>query len=380
MSRDNFKDEFEKSKQKVEREQQATEELQEKTEQNTVSDHKVEEKQSAKDETNEIFPPRGASRRNRSQERKNREKLKQNNDIDATDTQKQDQAVKKEAVVLAGAKTAHDRKINHKADTNNNKQTTHHEQNKKKINNEPNNKKKVAAGAAIGAGVAGNKQTQANISDEHQKLKEEDRSNGNGLMKYLPIIAAILLLIPIIFLLSNYINNQGDNKNKTEEVVVDSQSTKEKSDKTTEKADKSDKAKDDNKTVDSSKDKAATTTEDSQSTDKTSDQSSNDEDNNVAGDDTNNATNSSANAAAQDNTQTNISNNTQATPNASQNTANNNAVGGGASHVVGAQENLYRIAIKYYGSGTPENVDKIRRANGITGNNLTQGQTLVIPK
>lgn len=53
---------------------------------------------------------------------------------------------------------------------------------------------------------------------------------------------------------------------------------------------------------------------------------------------------------------------------------------GGASHVVGAKENLYRIAIKYYGSGSPENVEKIRRANAISGNNLSAGQTLVIPE
>ncbi|SUK94362.1 elastin binding protein ebpS [Staphylococcus aureus] len=34
------------------------------------------------------------------------------------------------------------------------------------------------------------------------------------------------------------------------------------------------------------------------------------------------------------------------------------------------QENLYRIAIQYYGSGSPENVEKIRRANGLSGNNI----------
>ncbi len=51
-----------------------------------------------------------------------------------------------------------------------------------------------------------------------------------------------------------------------------------------------------------------------------------------------------------------------------------------ATHVVNAKENLYRIAIKYYGSGSPENVEKIRQANGISGNNLSQGQTLVIPE
>ena len=32
--------------------------------------------------------------------------------------------------------------------------------------------------------------------------------------------------------------------------------------------------------------------------------------------------------------------------------------GGGQRHTVNGQENLYRIAIQYYGSGSPENVEK----------------------
>lgn len=51
----------------------------------------------------------------------------------------------------------------------------------------------------------------------------------------------------------------------------------------------------------------------------------------------------------------------------------------GATHVVTAQDNLYRIALKYYGAGTEENIQKIRSANGISGNNLTVGQELIIP-
>ena len=49
------------------------------------------------------------------------------------------------------------------------------------------------------------------------------------------------------------------------------------------------------------------------------------------------------------------------------------------SHTVTGKENLYRIAIQYYGSGSPENVEKIRQANGISGNEISQGQNLVIP-
>ena len=53
---------------------------------------------------------------------------------------------------------------------------------------------------------------------------------------------------------------------------------------------------------------------------------------------------------------------------------------GQQSHTVNGQENLYRIAIQYYGSGTQENVDKIKRANGLNSNNIHNGQTLVIPQ
>ncbi|CAD2073625.1 hypothetical protein GCM10007275_04030 [Jeotgalicoccus coquinae] len=50
-----------------------------------------------------------------------------------------------------------------------------------------------------------------------------------------------------------------------------------------------------------------------------------------------------------------------------------------ASHVVTAQDNLYRIAIQYYGDGSAENVQRIMEANGVTPDNLTVGQELIIP-
>ncbi|RRJ11444.1 LysM domain-containing protein, partial [Pseudomonas aeruginosa] len=52
---------------------------------------------------------------------------------------------------------------------------------------------------------------------------------------------------------------------------------------------------------------------------------------------------------------------------------------GKQTHTVNGKENLYRIAIQYYGSGSPANVEKIRQANGLNGNNIHNGQTLVIP-
>ena len=77
--------------------------------------------------------------------------------------------------------------------------------------------------------------------------------------------------------------------------------------------------------------------------------------------------------------------NNQAQNNQNQQQANQNQQqqqqrqGGGQRHTVNGQENLYRIAIQYYGSGSPENVEKIRRANGLSGNNIRNGQQIVIP-
>ena len=47
------------------------------------------------------------------------------------------------------------------------------------------------------------------------------------------------------------------------------------------------------------------------------------------------------------------------------------------THKVASNENLYRISLKYYGNGT--GVDKIRNANGLSSNEISVGQTLVIP-
>src|SRR5699024_4548525 len=48
------------------------------------------------------------------------------------------------------------------------------------------------------------------------------------------------------------------------------------------------------------------------------------------------------------------------------------------SHVVQPGETLYRISVIHYGNG--DGVEKIRSANGISGNSISVGQTLVIPK
>ncbi|CEA00164.1 Elastin-binding protein EbpS [Jeotgalicoccus saudimassiliensis] len=50
-----------------------------------------------------------------------------------------------------------------------------------------------------------------------------------------------------------------------------------------------------------------------------------------------------------------------------------------ASHVVTPEDNLYRIAIRYYGDGSAENVQRIMEANGVTPDSLSIGQELIIP-
>lgn len=53
----------------------------------------------------------------------------------------------------------------------------------------------------------------------------------------------------------------------------------------------------------------------------------------------------------------------------------------GTVHIVRAEDNLYRIAIRYYGSGSSENIRKIQDANnGVDADSLTVGQELVIPE
>lgn len=52
---------------------------------------------------------------------------------------------------------------------------------------------------------------------------------------------------------------------------------------------------------------------------------------------------------------------------------------GNQVHTVTGEDNLYQIAIQYYGDGSAANVQRIRDANGISGDSLTVGQDLIIP-
>jgi len=59
-------------------------------------------------------------------------------------------------------------------------------------------------------------------------------------------------------------------------------------------------------------------------------------------------------------------------------TENNTEVGNKArTHIVAANETLYRISVNYYGSDA--GIDKIKKANGLSSNNIMAGQKLIIP-
>lgn len=50
------------------------------------------------------------------------------------------------------------------------------------------------------------------------------------------------------------------------------------------------------------------------------------------------------------------------------------------THTVKANETLYRIAVNYYGSGSSGGVEKIKKANGMSSETISVGQTLIIPE
>lgn len=48
------------------------------------------------------------------------------------------------------------------------------------------------------------------------------------------------------------------------------------------------------------------------------------------------------------------------------------------THTVQSTDNLYRIAIKYYGDGSTANIEKIKSANNLSSDSISTGQVLVI--
>lgn len=48
------------------------------------------------------------------------------------------------------------------------------------------------------------------------------------------------------------------------------------------------------------------------------------------------------------------------------------------THTVQSTDNLYRIALKYYGNGSPAYIDKIKAANNLSSDSISEGQVLII--
>ena len=70
-------------------------------------------------------------------------------------------------------------------------------------------------------------------------------------------------------------------------------------------------------------------------------------------------------------------NNQQDTQEMQQTTASQSKNDGVIQHVVQSNENLFRIALKYYSSA--EGVEIIKQYNGLKGNDIVTGQVLKIP-
>ncbi|NJH65527.1 elastin-binding protein EbpS [Staphylococcus agnetis] len=212
-----------------------------------------------------------------------------------------------------------------------------HHHDKKEKYNRSRNKELAGTGAATGA-------NHGHGHDNHGKEKR-----GGCLKRIIPLLAALLLLGALAIFGGMYLFNQGndDNHDKGKQTEVA------KNDKAKDKEADKDKAQKDNASKDNNSNEDAT---------------------------------SQSNDPSQQNNQQNGVNQQGQTPQNQQNQNTQNAQNqnqqnqaGGQSHTVSGNENLYRIAIRYYGNGSPENVEKIRRANGISGNNISNGQHLIIP-
>ncbi|EGQ0291569.1 elastin-binding protein EbpS [Staphylococcus pseudintermedius] len=231
--------------------------------------------------------------------------------------------------------------------------------------------KKAAAGASTGAATGlGASKAHAQQTPERQPETESSEttvSNGSGggfFKKLLPLLAAIILLGTVAIFGGMYLFNQ-DHQNDNQQEVAQKEDTKKNSDDNQQSQSKDE----DDKQADSDKETAS----------KDSDDNSKD-DNDQSESDANNSDNSNAsdpNETSNPNNSQNDVNNSNI--NNQQNTYQQGQSAGGQTHVVNGNQNLYRIAIQYYGNGSPENVEKIKRANGLQNNNISNGQQLIIP-
>ncbi|KAA1040172.1 LysM peptidoglycan-binding domain-containing protein [Macrococcus equipercicus] len=339
MSKDDFRDEFEKSRQPIERQEDVTEEP------TVTSDAQADDTQG--------FLKRGVSRKNRSAERRRR--VEQNEDEPAEERGRDkrrkrnaaageaDQTISRTTFVAGAGSTA--------------------EQSAEADAVEPTPVEPVAA------------EHESDEADEHKPAS-----------KLIPLLAALLILIPIILLIGMYINKQINGPKQDQVAVTQNkeQSTEDKA-ATKSKAETTDTAQEpattEAVTTEAPMTEAATeevTTEAPMTEAPTTEAPMTEEVTTEVPTTETPMTEAATEEVTTEAPTTEVP--TTETPASEKVTTEDSHHTVAATHVVGANENLYRIAIKYYGSGTPANVEKIRRANGISGNAIGAGQTLVIPE
>ncbi|WAG29665.1 LysM peptidoglycan-binding domain-containing protein [Staphylococcus chromogenes] len=238
-----------------------------------------------------------------------------------------------------------------------------------KQHNEKNQQpRKTNRNAATGAG-AGAAGASASTQTAHTPPNNK-RKKGGCLKRLLPLLAALLLLGALAIFGGMYLFNQNNDENHNNK---DNQTEVAKNDNASK-----DKAENDKANKDKEKSTEETTEEtNSNETPGASSESSSEQSNQ---DTTQSDLNQQQNQTQQDpNSQAQTNSNQQTPSNTNQQNQNSASNNNAQSHTVTGNENLYRIAIRYYGSGSPENVEKIRRANGISGNNISNGQQLIIP-
>ncbi|HDV6034037.1 TPA: LysM peptidoglycan-binding domain-containing protein [Staphylococcus pseudintermedius] len=401
MSKDNFKDEFERSRQEIKShhhdEDETTEAINEKDDQPQASQEQQ-------------FPPRNASRRHRKRDFGISKAKPTQKD---TQTNPQEAAADKKTGPIGGVKKSDDNHLNHtqhdaegkraqtadsmqnepaKEDTKGqraatsghtavgtgaNVQMTNNKKQQPKVTNEAQSnqqgeqqephksKKALATGAGLGASKAHAQQTpERQPETESSETTVSNGSGGGFFKKLLPLLAAIILLGTVAIFGGMYLFNQ-DHQNDNQQEVAQKEDTKKNSDDNQQSQSKDE----DDKQADSDK---ATASKDSDDNSK--------DDNDQSESDANNSDNSNAsdpNETSNPNNSQNDVNNSNI--NNQQNTYQQGQSAGGQTHVVNGNQNLYRIAIQYYGNGSPENVEKIKRANGLQNNNISNGQQLIIP-
>ncbi|MCS4485470.1 LysM peptidoglycan-binding domain-containing protein [Staphylococcus americanisciuri] len=422
MSKDNFKDEFERNRQEINPTRQNHTPIEEESSKQTDA---------LSTDSTQHFPPRNTARRHRKRVRNQestsdnatKQEVSQQNHADketpsqqntnqqsavagANDVDKQTPKTSKRnatpsddhrsrdgkaaisssvaGVAASSDKSTNQQQVKQSTDSKSeaSAQTTQTQSDKQATSN---NKKAASVGAGVATGTAASSSAKAANHTTATQAKEETSkttatstaagtagvgtaktveqpsttvSNGaddGGILKrFLPIIAAILLLGTIAIFGGMYLFNQDQGtSNDDAQLTQQTSSSDKKAQSEKDKAEKEKAQKEKTQKEKTAKEKAEKEKAEKEKAEKEKAEQE------AAQNDVANQQDLNNQYAAQ---------NQQQQPNA-----------GNQSHTVAGNENLYRIAIQYYGSGSPENVEKIRQANGISGNNISNGQQLIIP-